>query len=194
MNWSYIIIFRAPEHKTHHLKPKWGNLFVQLHERISRHCIIWIMEVLLLNRSPQIHRELVVPLLFPPIEFRVQSVLFDCTLALAGSTGALVCSSLPAMPGPPSLGRKEFQMLSIKGSRSQTSLSEPTMLPVEQCAVCGDDATSNKFVPHCIGKHFQLICQAIWGDHLPLVQSLLPPGDQGKEEEELPPSWTLPDQ
>merc|ERR1712037_560050 len=55
-----------------------------------------------------------------------------------------VCSSLPAMPGPPSLGRKEFQMLSIKGSRSQTSLSEPTMLPVEQCAVCGDDATSNK--------------------------------------------------
>ena len=27
-------------------------------------------------------------------------------------------------------------------------LLEPTMLPVEQCAVCGDDATSNKFVPH----------------------------------------------
>ena len=27
MNWSYIIIFRPPEHKKHHLKPKWGNLF-----------------------------------------------------------------------------------------------------------------------------------------------------------------------
>ena len=38
-------------------------------------------------------------------------------------------------------------------------MSEPTMLPVEQCAVCGDDATSNKFVPpfQDIVKHFQLM-------------------------------------
>ena len=33
------------------------------------------------------------------------------------------------------------------------------MLPVEQCAVCGDDATSNKFVPpfQDIEKDFQLM-------------------------------------
>ena len=26
MIWSYIIIFRPPEHRKHHLNPKWGDL------------------------------------------------------------------------------------------------------------------------------------------------------------------------
>ena len=47
-------------------------------------------------------------------------------------------------------------MLSINSSSSRGETSLP-MLPVEQCAVCGDDATSNKFVPHCIVRQFQLV-------------------------------------
>ena len=28
MIWSYIIIFRPPEHKKHHLNPKWDDLIL----------------------------------------------------------------------------------------------------------------------------------------------------------------------
>ena len=85
---------------------------------------------------------------FLPNELRLYSVTVQCTLALPWSTGASLCSLEPAKRGLPSVSKQKTNTKAFNSQAGLPMLLEPTMLPVEQCAVCGDDATSNKFVPH----------------------------------------------